>query len=237
MVRPIMPVLRDFPLFHGVDTTSLADIEAMCRLRNYEKEETITHIDDDAHSAVFVYGGLVRRIVMTDSGKEASLSNIQQQECFGAEAILGDGIWHYSAEAARRSICILMPKHVLLKAIEKPIISRNMFAILSRELTISHEAFVDMLRPVDERIMKALRKRVKNGMIDQASASEISIETNAARETVSRVMSALGKAGVIIRKNCRSSSVMIDTAKLDSCVIRWESPGNYRAVISEKMAS
>ena len=101
--------LKQCDLFRRLAPEQLARLEPRCRSRTFKRGEPIYLPTESAHAALVLAEGRVKIGSLTDDGKQTILTFIEPGELFGELALLDGGPREEFAEAAEKSMVILLP--------------------------------------------------------------------------------------------------------------------------------
>ncbi|MEN0112026.1 MAG: Crp/Fnr family transcriptional regulator [Planctomycetota bacterium] len=111
--------LKQSDLFRRLTPEQIARLEPRCRSRAYKRGEPIYLPHDAADAALVLAEGRVRIGSVTDEGKQTILAFIDPGELFGELAALDGGPREELAEAAEKSVVVLVPADALQELMEE----------------------------------------------------------------------------------------------------------------------
>lgn len=136
-------IITSVPLFRGLTTTDLDDLEKIIEDRQYPKGTAIFMEGDTADGFYIVAEGQVKIFKLSLEGKEHILHIFGPGNPFGEVPMFSGGKFPANAQATRKSRLIYLPKDAFVRLITvNPMLCLNMLADLSmrlRQFTIQIE--------------------------------------------------------------------------------------------------
>ncbi len=201
----IAEILSRQPLFRGLSEIELAQISACSREFRAKKNEVVFHKGDQPEGMHVVVMGQIKLALPSSQGVEKIVHMCGPGSTFGEAVVFLDKPYPVSAQAMTDSLVLLIPKRVLLDAMDtNSMLCRKMLASLSSRL---HELLGDMesctLRSSMQRVVCFLiQSAPADGslafdIVLKASKQNIASQLNLAPETFSRALGNLTERGLI----------------------------------------
>lgn len=213
--------------FHAIPLLSAlkkADREALaplCRMRGFEKGETIFHEGDPADRIWFVHIGRVK-IIKSAGGRDVILEILGPGEPVGAVAVFERRPFPASAVAIEPSGLLSIPEREFFVLLEnRPEMMRNVLAGLTYRLMMVNKRLADMTGSAEQRAARlfltlAERVGLQNGSAITIpltlSRQEIADLIGTTLETAIRLMSRWQKDGLVLTE--KSGFIVPDAAAL-----------------------
>lgn len=208
--------------FPRCDVCSARNPGGMCRLRSgpagrfagqrvaqvFERGQALFHEGWPAHSLYILHSGRVRVFRSWKTGEEQVLRILGPGEILGFRPIFADEPYGASADALEESSICVVPRETVVERIRQdPDLALELLAKLSRELRISEDLMMDLIRrPVRERAARLLMGLVEGvgAAPDEAAVAVARIpRKDLARmigttpETFSRVLRGFAQRGIV----------------------------------------
>lgn len=197
-------ILSRQPLFRGLDEAELRALAAQTQEFRLHKHKILFNKGDTPHGIHVVVMGQIRLYLPSTQGWEKVIHMEGPGSTFGEAVVFLDKPYPVSAQATQESIVLLIGREALSRAIEtSPLLCRKMLASLCVRL---HELLAD----IESCTSRTSLQRVICFLLQQApqdgQAYEVALGTskqtlaaqlNLAPETLSRVLTQLGQAGLI----------------------------------------
>jgi CRP/FNR family cyclic AMP-dependent transcriptional regulator len=184
----------------------LAGIGAGKRTLNYPKNQTVFSQGDDSDAVYFIQQGQVKLTVVSFAGKEATLSIMGPQECFGVGCLSHQRQRLSTATTLEPSVLLRIEKNAMLRALrENPqLFDFFLSNLLNRTLTLQKDLCTQIFDPSERRLMRVLLKlsRLGEPTQERVQMRKISHDTLATmvgttRSRVTYFMNKLKKTGAI----------------------------------------
>lgn len=203
-------MLRNQTLFKGLDDTLINSLRKYIHFTEYRKSQYIIHKGGAGDYLLLLLSGRLQVIFLSDEGKEVGLNFIEPGDFFGEISIIDNGSRSASVVATCTSVIGFLPKSQALWLFKhSPIVAERVLLRLCnmirkeihyRSNLISSKAYT--------RIYSVIFESTKFPNQTNAPSPVLSIENlpnqqtiasmaNVSRETVSRALQALIKAGII----------------------------------------
>jgi CRP-like cAMP-binding protein len=195
------------PLFASLRKEDRDALAPLCRMRGYEKGETIFHEGDPADRIHFVFLGRVK-IVKAAGGRDLILEILGPGEPVGAVAVFERRPFPASAIALEPSSLLSVPEREFFALLEhRPEMMRHVLAGLTHRLMMVNKRMADMTGSAEyraARLFLTLADRVglprENGVFVPLplSRQEIADLIGTTLETAIRLMSRWQKDNVVL---------------------------------------
>jgi CRP/FNR family cyclic AMP-dependent transcriptional regulator len=200
-------LLRELPLFDGLEEEALAEIAARMRRRRFRRGEVVYHTEDLPGSVYVVLEGLLKLQLQSPSGKRLTMSWIRPGSFFGTISLL-DGQERLADAVA------IEPSELL-------VLNRDSFRELLRAYPRQAEALLEItaarwrntLRRLAEQAFLDVPGRLAKTLLDWRPAgdseavrirqSELAAMVGTSRESVGRWLKTFAEAGYIESKRGR----------------------------------
>lgn len=152
-------ILKNSPAFRNLDDVSLAEIEKLCQIRNYEAGETVFRQGEPGSALLGVLSGKVRISVTSASGQELHLNLIEPGEIVGEIAFIDGGLRTATGTAAEPTTCIAITRKPFFALMDqRPQISRHLLALLCERVRWTSQLVADSaFLSVPDRMITRLR--------------------------------------------------------------------------------
>ncbi len=201
-------LLRQVPLFSGLDSTDMKTLMGAITRRKYPKEAVIFFEHDPGDAMFMIISGRIKVTILSDDGREIILSMLSDNDFFGEMALLDNEPRSATAIAVQETeVAVLYQKDFLSIVEKRPRVLINLLSALSSRLRkanhqISSLALLDVYGRVAGVLLEMAREngiRLKDGRIRfrRPTHQEIANMIGATRETVSRTISDLHRQGYI----------------------------------------
>ncbi len=206
MIQPVVP-FDSIPLLATLKKDDRDALEPLCRIRGYEKGETIFREGDTADRIHFVYAGRVK-IVKSAGARDIILEILGPGEPVGAVAAFERGTFPASAISIEPSSLVSIPEREFFALLERrPDMTRRMLAGLTVRLMMLNKRLADMTGSAESRAARLFltlaermgRKTSEGTLIPLAlSRQELADLLGTPLETAIPLMSRWAKEGVVI---------------------------------------
>lgn len=206
--RPAIELLRDVPVFAGLDDDDLSRLALMLTEKHYPKDSVVVSALDPGDALYIIVNGDAKVSLWSDNGREIILSTLHSGAFFGEMALI-DG------EARSANVTVTRDAHILRLS------RKDFLAVLRRYPSITINVMTEMcvrLRRADESIgnlaLLDVYGRVARFLIEKAeeegddseegiiirkmpTQQHIASRIGTSRETVSRALSEFQRRGYI----------------------------------------
>ncbi|MBI5187335.1 MAG: Crp/Fnr family transcriptional regulator [Nitrospinae bacterium] len=195
-------------LFSTLSEAEIESIASVTKTRIYPKGAMIIGQEEHGSALFIIAKGSVKVVLFGEDGGETILATLEKGNFFGEMALFGDMQRSATVYTAEETELLVIEKGDLLKLINKfPAISLYFLKELSNRLRNTDERIECItLLDVYHRVIRVILQYAKAKGIygaeeivinNRPSNQEIANMIGVSRETVSRVMSSLAKAGSI----------------------------------------
>src|ERR1051326_821697 len=154
-IQPVIP-FDSIPLLATLKPADRAALEPLCRMRGYEKGETIFRESDPADRIHFIYAGRVK-IVKAAGTRDVILEILEPGEPVGAVAAFERRNFPASAVAIEPSGLVSIPERDFLGLVEsRPDMTRHMLSGLPMPLMMLTKRRADVPGPAESRAARLL---------------------------------------------------------------------------------
>lgn len=149
-IQPVIP-FDSIPLLATLKPGDRAALEPLCRMRGYEKGETIFREGDPADRIHFIYAGRVK-IVKAAGTRDIILEILEPGEPVGAVAAFERRNFPASAVAIEPSSLLSIPEREFFALLEsRPDMTRHMLSGLTMRLMMLNKRLADMTGSAESR--------------------------------------------------------------------------------------
>ncbi|MGD0914900.1 MAG: Crp/Fnr family transcriptional regulator [Thermodesulfobacteriota bacterium] len=206
-------LLRQCPLFAGLQERDLRKVRAITLPRMYRKKEVLFSDGEEAKGFYVILSGKVKLYKISPEGKEQILHVVSAPDAFAEAALFLEGTYPAFAEALSDSQLLFFPKRNFIELIEKnPQLSINMIVSLSQYLKKFASLIEELsLREVSSRIAKYLIDLSLKSSKEGKSPTEIELDLSKTQlasklgtisETLSRTFAKMKSKRIIdVRRN------------------------------------
>lgn len=201
--------LASIPLFKGLSDATLRSFDGRVTFRRYEENELVIDYDDASNDVYFLISGQVRVLYRTITGKEVILGELTSGQFFGELSAI-DGVGRSAnVTALNRSQMCIMPGPVFMElATHEPSVCRQILGILASRIRflntkLAEHSFLQTKHRLYAELLRLSQPRA--GHNGQRSVSpppfhhDLAARIGCRREAVSRELSALEKAGLVVK--------------------------------------
>lgn len=210
-----LELLKTQHLFKGLDQDVLEELRHRIRFQEYRKNDYILHKGGTGDSLLLLFTGRLQVISLSEEGKEVGLNFIEAGDYFGEIAIIDGGPRSAAVIANTTSVVGFLPKaHALHLFHNTPIIAErilNRLCQIIRQETqyrtnlgsskaytrIYSVLFGKTTSPSTQNQLSVTSSKKPLSVENLPNQQSIAIMANVSRETVSRALQALVKAGII----------------------------------------
>jgi len=205
-IQPVVP-FDSVPLLASLKPADRTALEPLCRMRGYEKGETIFREGDPADRIHFIYAGRVK-IVKSAGARDIILEILGPGEPVGAVAAFERRNFPAAAVAIEPSGILSIPEREFFQLIEsRPEMTRHMLSGLTMRLMSLNKRLADMTGSAESRAARlflTLADRMgrggEHGVFIPLSLSrqELADLIGTTLETAIRLMSRWQKEGMVL---------------------------------------
>jgi CRP-like cAMP-binding protein len=204
MMKKILQIISDVPLFNGLPEEQLNDVRQIAVNRFYDKEKTIFIEGDPCDGFYIIVDGRVKIFKLSFEGKEHILHIYGPGNPFGEVPVFAGKKFPANAQTLLKSHLLYFPRTAFIDLIsQNPSLSLNMLAVLSmrlRQFTIQIENL--SLKEVPGRLASYLLYLAKEqGRTDTVmltiSKGQLASLLGTIPETLSRILAKMNKQGLV----------------------------------------
>lgn len=219
-----LKIIGRLPFFKHLPADAISKINGLFRDNEVSTDERIYFEGDEAKRLYLVAMGKVKLVRNSHSGREVLLDILRGGEFFGTLTVFGGSV-HTETAIAQTDCCILQISSVDFENIlsDHPDVTRKVLEVVSQRLAASQEIVKQLSSfTAEQRIASALLRlaaklgeaRGQDVLIQLPfSRQDLAAMTGTTTETVSRVMSRFGEAGVV--KSGRKWVTIMDILRLE----------------------
>jgi CRP/FNR family transcriptional regulator, cyclic AMP receptor protein len=201
-------LLGRVPLFADLSERALVELAQVAVPRSYEPGQSVFREGDSGDTCYVVRGGCVRVTRRHSDGRVITLAELRPGEMFGELAMFGGETRSASVEALEPTRALAILSRDLRRIIaQHPDIAVKMLEALANRLRDANERLArQSFQTVAGRVASALLSQVKarsdgdeaeRGIVIEATQAEIAQLAGASRESASRFLAKLERAGLI----------------------------------------
>jgi len=201
--------LSQIEIFSELTSKQIENLESVCEPVYFQRGDQIIDQLDETRDVYFICKGSVRVINLTKSGKEVALEVLNMGKCFGELAAIDGGLRSSSVIAIEPSLAVKMSAHDFIETLNvHPAVGLKVMAMLASVIRTSSDRITDLVTlGANARVLAEVMKHVKECEIIRNQTvvdnfpvhNDIARKASTTRETVTRVLSALAKKGIIKR--------------------------------------
>lgn len=201
-------ILRQQKLFSDLPPELLERISQGIQLKSYQKKEMVIRKGAASDALLLVLTGRLQVVSISEKGKEVGINFIEEGDYFGELGLIDGGPRSASVTAITTSSVGLLPKSQALWLFENnPMIAgriqKRLCEIIRKEINYRSslsgaKAYTRIYSVVFSNAAKAASGATDSAVIENLPSQEsIASMANVSRETVSRALSTLIKAGIV----------------------------------------
>lgn len=210
MISP--ELLRRQELFKELPEETLSELAIQIKLKEFSVRSFIIQSGEPSDALLLLVAGQLQIISTSESGKEIGLNFIDEGDCFGEVGLIDGGPRSASVVAVTPAVIGFLPKEQALhlfhhNAVVAARIQQKLCRIIrsevkARSVLSGSKAYARVFMVLSKHPkLKENQNNLHPLRLDNIpSQAVIARMANVSRETVSRALSSLGKAGVIAKK-------------------------------------
>jgi CRP/FNR family transcriptional regulator len=209
------PVLRQSPIFSGLNKDELAQLAGLAAERRFEPGEFIFWEGDHPKWFYLVAKGRVKILKHSSLGKEFVIAYFGPGEMFGEVAVFERKSYPGSAQAVAQTWVLAIQGDDFRSFLaSRPELALRIIHILAGRLRDAQGRLRDLAgERVEQRLARVLLMlHSKLGPTLPFTRQEIADMAGTTTETAIRFMSRLGRAGIV--RSARGKTIIIDESKL-----------------------
>lgn len=201
-----LTALRKLPLFALFSEADLQRVAAILRERQVRRGQVIFNQGDSLDSVYLVLEGLVKVVMVTEDGLEQVMNILSVGDIFPHVGFLEGGVYPATAIALEDThLGLLLRADLLALVRENGDLAVGLLEMLGATIRTLQERISDLaLRGLQARLAAALWRLARRNQANPGEAvtiglthQELSSLVGASRESVSRAISSLRKAGLV----------------------------------------
>ncbi len=214
--------LRRIELLEGLPDAALEALAHECAWRSLRPEQILISRDADDHSVYFIVAGRVRVAMYSRAGRQVTFTDQVAGEMLGELAAIDGGRRALDVIAVEPTLVASIPPDTFMRLVHAhPQVVERLLRRLVRLLRTTSERVIDLSTlGVQNRIhAEILRLAIEAGVHENTARLEpapkhtdIAGRVSTNREQVTREMSALAKAGLLVKDG--SALLLRDVARL-----------------------
>ena len=196
-------MLENVPLFSGLSTESLAEIEQHSSVKSFRKNAIIISQDDKSYSLYVILSGRVKVFVSDEDGREAVLNYQGAGDYFGDLALIDKQPRVASVMATEASKFMIISRQDFLTCLSRnPEIAINLIKPMTQRMrmlakNVSSLALMDVYGRVARILLQQAVEKEGEMVTGRITQQEIAEMVGASRAMVSRILKDLKTGGYI----------------------------------------
>ncbi len=202
-------MLENVPLFSGLSTESLAEIEQHSSVKSFRKNAIIISQDDKSYSLYVILSGRVKVFVSDEDGREAVLNYQGAGDYFGDLALIDQQPRVASVMATEASKFMIISRQDFLTCLSRnPEIAINLIKPMTQRMrmlakNVSSLALMDVYGRVARTLLEQAVEKEGELVTGRITQQEIADMVGASRAMVCRILKDLKAGGYIsVDKKC-----------------------------------
>ena len=202
-------MLENVPLFSGLSTESLAEIEQHSSVKSFRKNAIIISQDDKSYSLYVILSGRVKVFVSDEDGREAVLNYQGAGDYFGDLALIDKQPRVASVMATEASKFMIISRQDFLTCLSRnPEIAINLIKPMTQRMrmlakNVSSLALMDVYGRVARTLLEQAVEKEGELVTGRITQQEIADMVGASRAMVCRILKDLKAGGYIsVDKKC-----------------------------------
>ncbi len=208
MIQKLADEIASIPLFQNLDDKAAMAIAKVVQEKQIKRDETILRQSESGYSMFIILDGRVKVVLFGEDGKEVILSTLKTGDFFGEMSLLDGQTRSATIIATEDTRLLELQREGFLEALKlQPELGLAILGEMSRRLRIADQNIKSLaLLDVYGRVARALRllsrdEGTQAGMNivieSRPTHQELAARAGTSRETVSRVIGDLIRAGFI----------------------------------------
>lgn len=197
-------MLENVPLFSGLSSAALAEIELHGAVKSFKKNAIVINQDDESYSLYVILSGSVKVYISGEDGREAVLNHQSAGDYFGDLALIDKQPRVASVMTTETSRFMIISREDFLLCLSKnPEIAINLIKPMTSRMrmlarNVSSLALLDVYGRVARVLLEQAEAQEDGGMItEKITQQEIADMVGASRAMVSRILKDLKAGGYI----------------------------------------
>jgi len=197
-------MLDNVPLFSGLSSAALAEIEQHGTVKSFRKNTIVINQDDETYSLYVILSGSVRVFISGEDGREAVLNHQCAGDYFGDLALIDKQPRVASVMTTEASRFMIISREDFMACLSKnPEIAINLIKPMTSRMrmlarNVSSLALLDVYGRVARVLLEQAEEQEDGEMItEKLTQQEIADMVGASRAMVSRILKDLKAGGYI----------------------------------------
>jgi CRP/FNR family cyclic AMP-dependent transcriptional regulator len=197
-------MLDNVPLFSGLSSAALAEIEQHGTVKSFRKNTIVINQDDETYSLYVILSGSVRVFISGEDGREAVLNHQSAGDYFGDLALIDKQPRVASVMTTEASRFMIISREDFMACLSKnPEIAINLIKPMTSRMrmlarNVSNLALLDVYGRVARVLLEQAEEQEDGEMItEKLTQQEIADMVGASRAMVSRILKDLKAGGYI----------------------------------------
>jgi CRP/FNR family cyclic AMP-dependent transcriptional regulator len=197
-------MLENVPLFSGLSSAALAEIEQHGAVKSFKKNAIVINQDDESYSLYVILSGSVKVYISGEDGREAVLNHQSAGDYFGDLALIDKQPRVASVMTTEASRFMIISREDFLLCLSKnPEIAINLIKPMTSRMrmlakNVSSLALLDVYGRVARVLLEQAEAQEDGEMItEKITQQEIADMVGASRAMVSRILKDLKAGGYI----------------------------------------
>ena len=197
-------MLENVPLFSGLSSAALAEIEQHGTVKSFRKNTIVINQDDETYSLYVILSGSVRVFISGEDGREAVLNHQSAGDYFGDLALIDKQPRVASVMTTEASRFMIISREDFMACLSKnPEIAINLIKPMTSRMrmlakNVSNLALLDVYGRVARVLLEQAEEQEDGEMItEKLTQQEIADMVGASRAMVSRILKDLKAGGYI----------------------------------------
>jgi len=203
-----VPLIRisHIPLLQGIDEKNMNIIANIMLTRNYTQNMVVFHKGAAADHLAFVLRGQLQVVDLSEDGRAVGISMLKVGDYFGEMSVIDGQPRSTSIVAAEPSEVAFLPKQTARQLMmHSPLVAERVMTRLTHIIRRSANQRALLSIPnAFQRVFVQIQQLAENGHQNRIEIlpkqHEIAVMVNTSRETVSRAIHMLQKAGIIAKQ-------------------------------------
>ncbi|MEN8132754.1 MAG: Crp/Fnr family transcriptional regulator [Pseudomonadota bacterium] len=203
-------MLDNVPLFSGLSSAALTEIEQHGTVKSFRKNTIVINQDDETYSLYVILSGSVRVFISGEDGREAVLNHQSAGDYFGDLALIDKQPRVASVMTTEASRFMIISREDFMACLSKnPEIAINLIKPMTSRMrmlarNVSNLALLDVYGRVARVLLEQAEEQEDGEMItEKLTQQEIADMVGASRAMVSRILKDLKAGGYISIVNKR----------------------------------
>lgn len=197
-------MLENVPLFSGLSSAALAEIEQHGTVKSFRKNTIVINQDDETYSLYVILSGSVKVFISGEDGREAVLNHQSAGDYFGDLALIDKQPRVASVMTTEVSRFMIISREDFMACLSKnPEIAINLIKPMTSRMrmlakNVSNLALLDVYGRVARVLLEQAEEQADGEMItEKLTQQEIADMVGASRAMVSRILKDLKAGGYI----------------------------------------